>query len=86
MIVAVTQYKFPNGRAVAQTTEIGDDFRPQYEVMCSRGWNLAAECQDGQVTLFIEDQPHGEDIGIEVAPNGPEVQRAIQKLLKEHCS
>ena len=42
----------------------------------------AAEClATGEVSITVEDRAAGEDVEIEVIPNGQEVRRAIERVL-----
>lgn len=81
MTVEVTQYLRPDGRAVLMTTDINDAFEAPYNVIRMRGWNLAAEELDGNVSITVEDRAAEQDIACEVVPNGPEVPLAIERVL-----
>jgi len=85
--VSVKQYMRPLGRAVPQSTRIPIQFKPAYERMRARGWNLAAEVlTTGEISITVED-PHEEtDRAIRIVHNLPnEPQRAIGEVLEEAC-
>ena len=72
----------PNGRRVNQSVEIPDTSRSDYEMILSRGWNLAAEVlMSGMVSITVESEE--QDEAMRVVPNGPNVIDAIQQVLAE---
>ena len=82
MIVTVLQYMRPNGHIVPMTTEIHPAYEVPYHGICQRGWRLAAECLiGGTVSLTVEDDE--QDFAGEIVPNGPEVPRAIERIIAE---
>lgn len=81
MTVEVTQYLRPFGRRVPMTTEINNAFEAPYNVIRGRGWNIAVEAIDDNVSITVEDRASGQDVAAEVVPNGPEVQRGIERVL-----
>lgn len=82
MTVEVTQYMRPDGRKVLMHTDISDAFEAPYQVIRRRGWKLASEhLSTGEVSVTVEDDE--QDFACEIVPNGPEVQRAIERCLAE---
>ena len=82
MTVEITQYMRPDGRAVLMLTDINDAFEAPYRVIQGRGWRLAAEhLTTGEISITLEDLATEEDLAGEVIPNGPEVPRAIERVL-----
>lgn len=86
MTVEVTQFIQPHGRQSLATTEISDDCQEKYKLMQAAGCRLTAEVLGtGHVSVCIEDPELG-DYKIELAKNGPDVQKAIEKMLMEFDS
>jgi hypothetical protein len=82
MIVEVTQYMRPDGRKVKMLTPIHDSFQAPYDVIKMRGWRIAAEVlTDGMVSVAVEDDE--QDLANEIVENGPEIPRAIERVLAE---
>lgn len=80
--IELTQFHLPNGRQEKIQTDISKDFEDAYNFMLSQNCKLEAEVlRTGEVSITITNSD--EDLMIEVVPNGPEVQTAIKKLLKE---
>lgn len=86
MTVEVTQYLRPFGHRVLMTTEINNAFEAPYNVIRGRGWNIAVEAIDDNVSITVEDRASGQDVAAEVVPNGPEVQRGIERVLADATS
>jgi len=83
MIVPVTRFKRPNGEQIDDSTTIADDCDSHYRDVRNAGCRLTAEVlQTGHVSCCIEHPDFG-DFAISVTANGPEVQRGIEKMLRE---
>jgi hypothetical protein len=82
MTVEVVQYMRPDGRAVLMHTDICDAFEAPYRAIKMRGWRLAAEhLTTGDISITVEDEE--QDFAAEIVPNGPEVPRAIERVIAE---
>jgi hypothetical protein len=82
MIVKITQFIAPYGEQRERSCEVPDDCGVGYESLKRHGCRLTAEVLSvGMVSQTVE---HDEgDFLIEVTPNGPEVQTALIKMLRE---
>ena len=68
------------------TTDVSDDCREKYKLMQLSGCRLTAEVLGtGHISLCIEEPALG-DYKIEIVQNGPDVQKAIEKMLMEFDS
>lgn len=84
-MIPFTQYLRPNGRP----RETGIDRPADVEALAERfiasgGWFEAEVLSTGDVSLtacaIVDDEP--QDIDIEIAPNGPEVPQAVDRLVR----
>lgn len=83
--IEVTQYMRPDGRKVKQHTAIRQAFEAPYRAIRSRGWRVAAEVlEGGMVSIAVEDDD--QDYANELAKNGPDIQRAIEKCIADAIS
>lgn len=84
IMIPFTQYLLPDGRK----RQVGVERPPDIEALAERfiasgGWFEAEILTTGEVSLTacdtIDDEP--QDIDIELAPNGPEVPEAVDRLI-----
>jgi len=83
MEIPFTQYKLPHGRTESVSIERYGQVARKAEQIIAKG--LHFECEilpTGEVSLTITDEKEG-DLAIELCPNGPEVNQAIDKLIAE---
>lgn len=77
----VMQFMRPDGRRNPTSTMLSDEVLTHYKEMQSAGCRFEAEVLlTGQVSVTISDNE--EDMDIEIVPNGPKVQDALEKMLK----
>lgn len=80
MTVTVIQYFPPNGIRGTRLTEITDELKNEYDDMKAKGYQFEAEVlSTGEVSVTISKD---EDIDIEIVPNGPMVQKALEQMLR----
>ena len=78
----VIQYKRPDGHQILAGIELPMNTHGAYLDMEKHDCRLAAEVlTTGHVSVTIEDPIKGEDLDIEVMPNGPEVQKGMITML-----
>lgn len=78
-----TQYLLPDGRTKEVTIDISDDLRSQYENIRNAGARLECEVlTTSEVSLTITDPEEGVDFAIQVVPNGPDVPKAVDRLIR----
>ncbi len=88
MRIDLIQYIRPSGRPSSVHTEVSDDLKGAYEEIQRAGWRLEAEVLlTGEVALSVHNpeggpDAQGEDVAVELCPNGPEVQNALRRLIK----
>lgn len=83
MIVKAIEYVPPNGKRVEMEIEVPDRFEETYEQIRTAGANLAGELlSNGMVSLTIEDRLVEDDFDCELVANGPEVPKAMERLLE----
>ena len=77
--IKLTQYIRPNGRKVPTTTDVEDVFADMAE-----GMLLSCEVLGtGQVALYAKyPQDKEEEEAMEIASNGPGIQKVLQLLIK----
>lgn len=82
MIVEITQFIAPRGRQELRKCEVPDDCAVGYESLKRHGCRLTAEVlMTGHVSQTVEHEDG--DFLIEITSNGPEVQQALIKMLRE---
>lgn len=73
----------PNGREVLRETDVSDACYEGYRLMLECGCRLTAEMlTTGEVSCTIEEPDLG-DFDISISPNGPEVPKGIEAMLKD---
>ena len=78
--VAYTQYMMPGGRQVSRTFVAASAVAAKAERLCEAGARLEAEVlRTGEVSVTVFFG--GEDVAIEVVPNGPEVLSAWEQVI-----
>lgn len=81
MNVPIVQFLLPNGSRNETSTELPDECQSAYEEMTGAGLRFEAEIlTTGYVSVTISGEE--DDTYIEVIKNGPEVQRAMARMLK----
>lgn len=82
MNIPVTRFCLPDGRKVFDETTIADDCAEKFAQVQKAGCRITAEIlSTGQVSCCIEHPSIG-DFDISVTPNGPEVQRGIETMIR----
>jgi hypothetical protein len=82
MNVEVIQFMRPNGNKIRESTDIPDELEPIYEALTKANLRFTAEVlRTGEVSLTIEGEEG--DLCCEVVENGPGVQEALAKMLRE---
>ncbi len=83
MVVAkLTQFLLPDGRKKPVECDVPDDLAPQLDAMKNAGAELEAEVlRGGTVSLTVVHEEHGDFDG-EVTPNGPDVPKALERLIR----
>lgn len=81
-MIPFTQYLRPDGRTRQITIDVNDVVGRMAEGLMRRGLCFEAEIlTTGEVSLTISDSE--QDLAIEVVPNGPEVLRAVDRLIQK---
>lgn len=83
--IPFTQYLLPDGRQREVFIDRPEKIEAQAQLIIKRG--LRFECEmltDGEVSLTIHDPKKGEDIAIEIVPNGTEVPKAVDRLVERN--
>jgi hypothetical protein len=80
--VKITQFIAPHGEQRERSCEVPDDCAVGYEALKRHGCRLTAEILTmGMVSQCVEHEEG--DFLIEITPNGPQVQEALVKMLRE---
>lgn len=82
--IPFTQYLRPFGEPRPVSFEAPDELLGLAQQVIDRGYRF--ECEElttGHVSLTVHDPSTGEDVGIQVVPNGPEVTGAVEALVRE---
>lgn len=80
----VIQFLLPHGNKRSQTTELDEALLEDYNHMRESGAMFHAEIlQTGEVSITISHEE--EDVDIEVVPNGPQVQEAMERMLRRRA-
>jgi hypothetical protein len=77
-----TQYLRPDGRKKLVKIERPDNVVAVADKIISHGFKF--ECEElatSDISLTIADPQQGEDVAIEVCPNGPDVAATVDKLI-----
>lgn len=84
MSIQFTQYTLPHGRRSTTEIERGADVEAKAREIIAAGYRFECELlRTGHVSLTITDPNEGEDVAIELVPNGPGVGEAVDKLVSE---
>ncbi len=79
-----TQFLMPDGRQKKVEIDVPDDVREQYDAIHAAGCRLTTEMlMTGQIAIYISDLQAEDDFFCTVIPNGPEVPKAIEKMIRE---
>lgn len=82
MIAKFTQYLRPNGRQVETECKVADDLAEQLNLIQTAGAKLTAEVLMTGIVSFTISDFDSDDFDMELAPNGPEVPLAIDRLIR----
>jgi hypothetical protein len=78
----ITQYLRPDGRKRQNYLAVAGDAALEASKLLALGFRFEAEVLGtDEVSLTVHDPDTGEDIGIEICPNGPEVPLAFARLV-----
>jgi len=80
--VEITQFIAPHGERRVRQAEVPSDCAVGYEALRRHGCRLTAEVLIGGLVSQCIEHEEG-DYAIEVTKNGPEVQAALVKMLRE---
>jgi hypothetical protein len=81
--IPFTQYLLPDGRTRPTAFDAPDDVAARARAIIAAGHRFECEVlTTGEVSLTIHDVENGEDLAIEVVPNGPEVPEAVVRLVE----
>jgi len=82
MAIPFTQYLLPDGRTTEVTINRPEAVEKQARVVSEHGWRFECELlTTGDVSLTVFDPTKGEDVAIELVPNGPLVPPAVDRLV-----
>ena len=85
MTIPFTQYLLPNGRKRATSIDVDEETKKLAQQFMDAGGYFECEIlstEDISLTACF-DQPDGDnDIAVEVVQNGPDVIKAVQKLVR----
>lgn len=80
--IPFTQYVLPNGNPREVMIDRPNDVAAKAAEIIARGHRFECEVlTTGEISLTLHDPKKGEDIDIEVVPNGPEVPKAVDRLV-----
>jgi len=81
LTIRFTQYLRPDGRTRTVEFVVIGDMATKAEKLLKLGWRFEAEMlTTGEVSLTVEDD-EDECRAIEIVPNGPEVPKAVDRLV-----
>ena len=81
--IPFTLYLLPNGRQVQTSIEVPDEISAMAQEIRARGNRFECEIlTTGQVSLTVHNNQTEEDTAIEICANGPEVIKAVEKLVR----
>lgn len=83
MAIPFTQYLRPDGRARDVSIERPEEIERKALQIIQAGYVF--ECEElttGHASLTIADPRKGDDVAIEVVPNGPAVPDAVDRLVE----
>lgn len=83
MDIPFTQYLLPDGRRTILCIEKYGEIAQKAQEIINKGLRFEAEVlTTGEISLTITDDKEG-DLAIEICRNGPQVPKAVDKLIKE---
>lgn len=84
MSIPFTQYLLPDGRTRPISIKRDQLTEVKANAILDKGFRFEAEMLlTGDISLTIHDPKNEEDVAIEVCKNGPEVPKAVDKLILE---
>jgi len=83
-IVTINQYLLPDGRVKRIQIDMEDEIAKKVEEIQSHEFEIAAEVLNtGEVSMTVSCSILGEDLEIEICPNGPPVPIAFKRLIEK---
>lgn len=84
-MIPFTQYLRPDGRPSDEGIEMSAEIEALAQRFIAAGGRYEAEVlREGTVSLTaVHDDAEEKDIAIELCPNGPEVDAAVEKLVRK---
>ncbi len=81
--IPFTQFMYPNGHKVETGIDRPTEVWAKAMALIAQGFRFEAEVlqSSGEISLTIADDE--EDLAIQVCPNGPEVETAVDKLIMD---
>lgn len=84
MAIPFTQYCFPDGRREAVEIHLAEDVETKAHKLIEAGYRFEVEIlRTNQVSATIVHPSDEYDAAITICPNGPEIFRAITKMIVE---
>lgn len=84
MSIPFIQYLLPDGRRRDISIERDQLTEVKANAILDKGFHFEAEMlRTGDISLTIHDPENEEDVAIEICKNGPEVLKAVDKLILE---
>jgi len=81
-MVEFTQYMLPDGEKKPIQIHVPMDLQVKATEINKRGYKFEAEVlRTGEVSFTVADPKLGDDIEIEICPNGPGVMEAVHRLI-----
>jgi hypothetical protein len=79
-----TQFLMPDGDQKAIEIDMPDGVREQYDAIHAADCRLTTEMlRTEAIAIYITDREAEDDFFCKVIPNGPEVPKAIEKMIRE---
>jgi hypothetical protein len=83
MAIPFTQYLRPDGRRAQVEIDMPEEIERKAQQIIAAGYVFEVEhLTTGHASLTIADPSKGEDVAIEVVPNGPAVPDAVERLVR----
>ena len=83
-MIPFTQFIAPNGRKRKGSFERPEDIEAKAVEIIKEGFVFESEITGGgMVSLTISDPKKGEDVAIELCDNGPDVPKALDKMINK---
>ena len=84
MSIHFTQYLRPDGRPKSVHINRPQEIETKAKQIFKAGFSFECEhLSTGDVSLTIVNKAKEEDVAIEIVPNGPDVPKAVDKLIME---